>query len=249
MDFRDQPVRFSHLRAYGRSAMHGHAARTRADEPNKAMQIGSAVHALVSGTQKVCGYPGLQRRGKEYEAFAAANAGSLILTMADYKKAESMAAAVRDCKLAEPMLKGIAEETVNFRWMGLECRATPDVRGADYLTELKTSSNSDPMKFMWHAIRMHYHAQMRMQQIACRMEPKDCYIVCVESADPYPVSVFRIDEKALEAGEKLLVLWAERLKAAEAANVYPPYAQYIVPIELPEEDTGLIFPEDESEDI
>ena len=230
------PVRFSHLRAYGRSPMHGRHARMQEAEQTVAMERGSAVHALVLGTRKVCAYPGSQRRGKEYEAFAAEHADFEILTMAEYDKARQMTDAVRECKLAEPMLKGIAEHTILFRWMGLECRATPDIRGTDYLTELKTASSSDPERFVWMALRQHYHAQMRMQQIACADSLLlDCYIVCVESAEPFPVTVFRIDEKALEAGEKLLILWIERLKNCEKSQMFPPYAQCVMPIDLPEE--------------
>lgn len=239
-------VRFSHLRAYGRSPMHGHHARTTEMKPNPAMELGSAVHALILRNKPVCAYPGPQRRGKEYAAFAEDNPGSIILTSAEYEKASQMANAVRKCKLAEPLLAGTVEETILFDWMGLPCRATPDVRGDNYLTELKTSSNADPAKFVWHALRQHYHAQMRMQQIACANEQMECYIVCVESAAPYPVSVFRMDEKALEAGEKMLILWAERLKTCEQSESYPPYAQHITPIELPEEsDLDLVFPETE----
>ena len=243
----EQPVRFSHLRAYGRSAMHGHHARQQEQEPTVAMQRGTALHALVFDTQKVCGYPGSQRRGKEYEAFAAEHSGHVILTMAEFTKARLMADAVRQSKVAEPVLKGIAEKTILFRWMGLDCRATPDVRGEDYLTELKSSSSADPVRFPWHALRMHYHAQMRFQNIACGMTALDSYIVCVEAADPFPVTVFRIDEKALEAGEKLLVLWAETLKGAEASQIFSPYVNCIVPIDLPDnEDLDLVFPETET---
>ena len=225
--------------------MHGRHARMQEAEQTVAMERGSAVHALVLGTRKVCAYPGSQRRGKEYEAFAAEHADSEILTMAEYYKARQMADAVHECKLAEPMLKGILEQTILFRWMGLECRATPDIRGTDYLTELKTASSSDPERFIWMALRQHYHAQMRMQGIAveCAIKelgplqapPLDNFIVCVESAEPFPVTVFRIDEKALEAGEKLLVLWIERLKNCEKSQIFPPYAQCVMPIDLPEE--------------
>ena len=149
---------------------------------------------------------------------------------------------MRGCKLAEPMLQGITEQTILFDWMGLKCRATPDVRGPDYLTELKTASTADPMRFPWQALRMHYHAQMLMQQIACKdtLVP-DCYVVCVESAEPYPVMVYRIDEKALEAGYKLLVLWAESLKNCEKSRAFPPYAQCIMPIDLPDDALELDY--------
>lgn len=243
---RELPVRFSHLRAYGRSAMHGRHARLKEQQQTYAMERGTAVHAMLFGTKRVCGYPGSQRRGKEYDAFCLANADAEILTMAEYEKARRMADAVRQCKLAEPVLKGAVEKTIKFSWMGQQCRATPDVRGKDFITELKTASSADPMRFPWHALRMHYHAQMRMQQIACADEPKDCFVVCVESAEPYPVQVFRIDEKALELGEKLLVLWMERLKNAEAAGAFPAYTSCIMPIDAPEE-LNLEFGEEDAD--
>lgn len=214
--------------------MHGYHARTVEMEQTAAMQIGEGTHALISGTRKVVGYPGATRRGKEYEAFCAANDGALILSGSDYAKAAAMAEAIGSSALAASYLKGVMEQTILFRWMGLDCRATPDVRGVGFLTEVKTSASSEPMKFTFHALRMAYHAQMRMQQIACGARP-ECFVVCVESAAPYPVTVFEIDKRTLEIGEKLLTLWAERLKACEESQQFPPYAQSVCTLMAPED--------------
>lgn len=249
------PVRFSHLRAYGRSAMHGHHARTAAeDEPTYAMERGTAVHALLFGNRQVVAYPGKQRRGKEYEAFAADHPDAEILTMAEFAKARHMADAVLASKVAAPYLQGITEQTILFRWNGLDCRATPDIRGADFLTELKTSATSDPERFPWHALRMHYPSQMRMQQIAVyetqRIDvPPDCFIICVESAAPYPVQVFRITDRALDMGERNLMLWSERLKTCEASNYFPAYSECVAPLDIPEDDTELEFNDEPDEPL
>lgn len=234
------PVRFSHLKAYGRSAAHGLYARTHESDPNYAMQRGTAVHALIFGNRNVCGYPGRQRRGKEYEEFAAEHADYEILTLAEYDKARRMADAVLSSKVASPYIRGVTEETILFRWNGLDCRATPDVRGPDYLTELKTSASSDPERFPYHALRMGYHAQMRMQQYATGLLP-ECFIVCVEAEEPHPVTVFRLEERALDMGGRLLVLWAERLKSCESSNYYPPYSECVMPLDVPEDDAVLEF--------
>lgn len=229
-----QPVRFSHLRAYGRSAAHGHHARQVEMQQTRDMQRGTAVHALLFGTRPVVGYPGAVRRGKEYEAFVKANADAEILTMNEYTKARDMAEAIRSSTVAAPFLQGTCENTILFRWMGLDCRATPDVHGDGFLTEIKTSSTAEPVRFTWHALRMAYHAQMRMQQIAAQSECR-CIIVCCEAEAPYPVQVFEIDKRTLEIGEKLLVTWAERLKNCEASGVYPPYSTSIFPLCAPED--------------
>lgn len=204
------------------------------------------MHALLFGNKKVCGYPGYSRRGREYEAFVAKHEGAVILTLAEYEKAQRMAEAVRACELARPLLEGVHETTLNFRWMGLDCRATPDVRGPDYVTELKTSSSSDPSKFVWHARRMAYHAQLRFQEYACEknlMRIRDHWIVCIESHPPHPVTVFHLEPEAREEGERLLTLWAERLKNCEASGSYPPYVDCIVPLVWPK-DEGFDFLEE-----
>jgi len=247
-----QPVRFSHLKAYGKSALHGYHARSGPDdEQTYAMERGTAVHAILFETRKVAGYPGPVRRGKEYEAFVAAHADHEILTMADYDKARRMADAVRQHKLAWPLLQGVREETLLFRWNGMECRSTPDIRGDEFITELKSGATADPERFPYHATRrMSYHAQMRLEAIAVekkfRRAPLDHYIVCVEQSEPYPVQVFRLEERALDAGEKLLMLWSERLKVSEASGFFPPYTTCIAPLDIPEdeEDAGLTFPDE-----
>ena len=235
-----------HLRAYGRSPLHGQHARAAEADETYAMERGSAVHALLFKTTKVCGYPGAVRRGKEYEAFVREHPDTLILTKAEYDKALRMASAVAECKLAEPYLRGVYEETLLFRWNGLECRSTPDVRGADFVTELKTAATSDPSRFVWHARRMHYHAQLRFEEYGCRANGYgvlDHWIVCVESDAPHPVTVFHLEPEAREEGEKLLTLWAERLKNCEASQVYPPYVDCIVPLLWPKDEEELIFEE------
>jgi hypothetical protein len=237
-------VRFSHLRAYGRSAAHGRHAMLNDSEETYAMERGSAVHALLFKTKKVMGYPGATRRGKEYAAFAAMHTDAHILTMSEYDKALKMAEAIAECKLAQPFLQGVTEETLLFRWNGLNCRATPDVRGDDFVTELKTSSSADPMKFVWHARRMAYHAQLRFQEYGCaanKFPVNDHFIVCVESDAPHPVTVFHLEPEAREEGERMLTLWAERLKNCEASNAYPPYVDCVVPLVWPKDDFELDY--------
>lgn len=232
-------TRFSHLRAYGRSAMHGKYAVENDAEETRDMERGTAVHALVFGTRRVVGYPGPVRRGKEYEAFCAMNTDAEILTLSEYEKSRNMAEAVRASSVAAPYLVGVYEETIRFRWMGVDCRATPDVRGDGFITELKSSSSSAPEKFLWHARRMAYHAQMRFQGYACESAKhtvKDNWIVCVESEPPHPVTVFHVEPEALEEGDKLLTLWVERMKNSIASDTYPAYIDCPVPLVWPKEE-------------
>lgn len=245
MSLLELPVRFSHLRAYGRSGVHGYHARTTEMAQTIAMQRGTAVHALLFGTRKVVGYPGATRRGKEYDAFVVANPDTEILTGAEYEKAKAMADALRSSKTAAPLLEGVFEQTIHFNWFGRKCRATPDVRGNGFVTDLKTASSSDPARFQWHSLRMAYHAQMRMQLEA--VGTGEANLVVVESAAPYPVTCFRVTQEALEEGDKLCTLWMERLMNCEKADYYPPYVECIVPLDVPR-DLDLDYGDDDAAD-
>lgn len=226
--------------------MHGAYARTKPElPPTDAMQLGSAVDAMLFGHKKVYGWEGKVRRGKEWDAFQAEHADGVILTNKAFYAARNMADALQSCKVAEPFFKGAFQQTRLFRWNGLDCRATPDVIGDGFLTELKTSMCSDPNRFPWHARSMAYHAQMRMQNIAINDAAQDCIIVCIESKEPYPIQVFRLTEKALAEGEKCLIAWSERLKIAEQSSSYPPYSTCIMPLDVPDDEDNLIFPEED----
>lgn len=244
MTLLDQPIRFSHLRAYGRSAMHGHHSRTSEWTPSEGMLLGTATHALAFGTGKVISYP-KTRRGKEWDEFAYANTDSQILTAAQYEKATSMSSALLANRLAVEVMAGDAEQTILFNWYGRKCRATPDVRGDCYVTDLKTCQTSDPEKFVWSSLRFAYHAQMRMQMEAANVE--DAYIVAIEATKPYPITVFQLTHEALLDGERLLSLWMERLITCESSDSYPPYVSCIVPLDV-QRDVDLEYSDESDTD-
>lgn len=246
-DLLTRPVRFSHLKAYGKSPAHGLHSRISEWKPTKAMLLGTAVHALAFGTKKVAAYDGI-RRGKAWEQFKADNQDKHLLSPAEYYDARNMADALLASPVAVKALEGETEKTIKFHWYGRECRSTPDVRGIEHMADLKTCANADPAKFMWHSAKLGYHAQMRMQQIACGHDlDTPAYIVAVESKPPYPVVVFKLTEGALMEGEKMLCLWMERLKACEEAQEWPGYVQSVVPLDIPGE-VELDFGDDEGDE-
>ena len=243
-DLTQLPIRFSHLRAYGRSGAHGYHARTSAWEPTKPMLLGTAVHALAFGTRKVIAYEGT-RRGKAWDAFKLEHPDEHILSMGENYHARNMADALLKSKLAVQVLEGVAETTIEFQWFGRKCRATPDVKGNSFVTDLKTAKSADPAQFQWASLRMAYHAQMKMQCIAAGVDV--AHVVCVESVEPYPVTVFRVTDEALTEGEKLLTLWMERLINCEKADCFPPYVECIVPLDVPK-DLDLDYGDDDAAD-
>lgn len=243
-------IRFSRLRLMAKSPAHFYA---HPEGESAAMDTGKAVHSAILGGQRVTFYDKLTesgasapRRGKEWEAFQAANTDALILARSQYDEVSRIVESVRAHKDAMFLLAENQEQTLMFEMMGLECRTTPDARRAGLVAELKTCRSSDPRRFQWDSIRAHYHAQVAFHAEGARrakleQSTPDGYIVAVETSAPYPVTVFKLTPNALEQGMKSIRLWMEQLKGCLASNQWPAYAQSYVELDVPDPDAAEVF--------
>ncbi len=237
-------MRISDLKRIGQSPAHYKAATETAGSH---IDRGSAVHSVLLGGQHVTYYDrttddgkAAPRRGQHWEAFKAAHPDSLILTRAEVEQVDGMVQAVRACPEAMRVLDGVKEQTMRWDIQGRACRGTPDVRCDQYITELKTTRSSDPRRFMWDALKLGYHAQLAWYldgALKARVGTPDvAYVVAVESAAPYVVTVFRATERALEMGRRTYRSWFERLLNCEATDEWPGYVQTVVELDVPDRD-------------
>lgn len=187
------------------------------------------------------------RNGAAWEKFQADNRGALILSQSEYDETNRMVDSVRANPFALELLKGKIEDTIEFDFLGIPSRTTPDARTPKVVVELKTCRSSEPYAFAWQMKKLFYHAQMAfhvegMAALNASLNPTP-YIVAVESSPPYPVTVFRVTPAAMLEGHKLIRLWFEQLKVCKSANTYPPYSQAVVDLDVPgaDQDSGVIF--------
>jgi hypothetical protein len=242
IDPRDLPVRFSRLKAMSASPAHYYAACQRAtnEEETLAMRLGSGVHALVLD-QPVVLFPG-RRAGEKWDQFQAANAGAVILNQREWAEAFAMASSIlRHKEAATLLLDGTTrEELIEWSFLGRACSSRVDARSRYHLAELKTARTSKPGLFARDAIRMHYHGQCAFYDaanVATGGEPfANVYVIAVEKTDPFPVTVYRLTERALERGRQTNRLWFEQLLACESANEWPGYAESIVDLDTPDDE-------------
>lgn len=238
-DHRQQPVRFSNLKALARSPAHYLEAVTSERESTAAMRIGTlAHHRLLGGECRTVLYGGT-RRGKEWEAFKSkVPAGVEIVSSTEVTASSEIAAAVRRHDRAAGLLIGTNEQTIHWEWCGRACRSTPDSYTTRRVVELKTTMDASPDGFMRYANRNAYVNQLAFYRTCLRTmglsAADDAYIVAVESKPPYCVSVFHLDGYVLDLAERQNRLWMERLLACEAADEWPGYVQSDVEWALPE---------------
>jgi hypothetical protein len=240
-----QPARCFHLKEIGRSPAHGRLSLAgEEDEKESASRaLGSTVHALLEGRTDIVVYPGAVRRGKEWDKFKAEHEdGARIVLAKERDCAMSIADALLGNRDAARLINAPRvrrEETIIFDHLGRRCRATPDFAARSYawFAELKTTRCADPDRFRYDARRFAYHVQVAMQRLAIRAtegknKAKKAFIIAVETAPPWPVSVMEVEEDSLLAGEKQMHLWLERLLGCEAAGHWPGYVQSVVPLRI-----------------
>jgi exodeoxyribonuclease VIII len=214
-------------------------------------QRGSGVHSVILGEGRVVAYPGAVRRGKEYEAFVAAHPGYEVLTRGDYERVMGMVDALRANDEAMALLTGQHEVELDWSYLGRACQSHVDVigDGRAFITELKTAVTAEPWRFGRQALQFGYHAQLAFYREAlmasgARTAP-EAFVVAIESSAPYPVTILKLTDRALDFGARLFRLWFERLLACEAADAWPGYVQTTVPLDVPE-DLELTYGSEES---
>lgn len=250
-----EPVRFSRLKLMSKSAAHFAAGFGPETGP---MRKGTALHAyLLGGEKRVAVYTGGRRddRVKAWQAFKRDNEGQHILIPSELEAVAGMRASLERHGRAMWLLDGIQERRIHWTDAGRPCMGTPDnvipKGGRTTLVELKTCITSHPERFVWQCRKLAYHAQCAWYRRGIELSgdygpgPVDeVYMVVVESAAPYPVTVFRVDEPSLEAGEKMTRLWLEQLAVCEQKNHFPAYAESDVTLSVVDEEVELDWSSD-----
>lgn len=234
------PLRFSRLKRMAQSAAH---YKSYVPPDTASLRAGRAVHSLVLGGDDVICYPG-RRAGRAWEEFEAEHASYVILNQTEWDKAHGMAEAVKADENAATIIGGGAahEQQISWEYSGRACTGRVDVLSLPWLAELKTTKFAKPSWFTREAIRRGYVAQIAWYRTGVELDgrwsyrAREAYIVAVESSPPYPVSVFRLTERALEAGDRLWRGWFEFLRVCEDSDYWPGYTDAVVDLDAPEED-------------
>lgn len=232
-----EPVRFSRLKLFAKSAAHyesGYGAET------GPMRKGTALHAyLLGGPEKVVVYEGGRRDNRiaAWRDFQVEHAGKHILSPTEVESVVGMRQSIERHRRAMELLDdGVQENRIEWDIGGRACAGTPDVvrpkNGRKRVVELKSCQSSAPNLFKWRGKNMAYPAQVAWYQEGCERtmsyEPgpvDEVFVVAVESTAPYPVTVFRMRDSILELGRKQWRIWWEALRVCEAHDYYPAYAE------------------------
>ncbi len=232
-----EPVRFSHLKLMGKSAAH---FKARVQSDTSYLRKGSALHSYVLGDPtRVAVYEEGKRdkRVKAYQAFLEEHPNADILNPKEFAVVDGMRKSLEAHPRAMELLEGIREERIYWRRGSRDCAGTPDVvkllsGGRKRVVELKSAQSTAPELLKWQAKKMGYHAQLSWygdgieNSLVYPPGPvEEYFIVAVESAFPYPVTVIDVDPSMILKGAKQWRFWFEQLMVCEQTGHFPAYVE------------------------
>ena len=240
-------VNWSTLKHMGRSpAQYQHAVTSPAQRDTDALKRGRATHhavfepELFRSTYVV--WDGGTRRGKEWDAFRARNAGLEILTDDMHTDVLAIAAAVRSSTMAAKYVSGGKSEQ-SLAWLdresGLDCKGRVDfiaATGGGVIVDLKTCRDSSPSGFGRQVAQLEYHAQAACYSdghLAMTGQELPYVLVAVEVTAPYVVQVYRIHGDILDAGRNRYRELLGKVAACRKSNSWPGYFETEADLALP----------------
>ena len=211
-------------------------------------------HRLVEFTGKV-------RRGKEWDAFKAAQGDDAVIVNAkELAHAQRIATALTLDPRASAIIfrpDALLEQPIAWARDGRACSSRPDVRVPGVLVaDLKTCRSAQPARFVRESTWAGYHVQLRFYDFAdaadtgrTPWDPStrkgdriDLYSIAVESKRPHVVTVFALDDTAIVDADRRISLWWSRLMACEAENAWHGYSQCVEPFTCDDPENFLIAP-------
>jgi hypothetical protein len=227
------PARYLHERVHGRP-----------DTP--AMEFGRAYHSIVLGSgAEVVEIPAKTRGTKAEDA--ARDAGQIPLITKDYRRAQAMAAQLREHPIAGPLFArpGKAEQSFVARdpETGVMCRIRvdwmPDVApGARVLAvDLKTTASAEPVAFAKSMATFGYHQQgaFYCDALAQVLDVAPRFVFVAQEKDaPYLITIAEPDTEAFAWGRELNRQALRTYARCTAAGQWPGYEAQLDP-----EDDGI----------
>ena len=168
--------------------------------------------------------------------------GVEVLPEADYASVLGMRDAVLRHPRARSLFEGRGELEVTGVWedpeTGVLCKIRPDrlVERANLSVNLKSTRDASPWVFGSDAARRGYHrreAFYRRGLAALGIECTASALVTVESAPPYSVACYLIDEDHLQVADTEVRRLLDHFKYCEAEDYWPGYGDEFLTLRLP----------------
>lgn len=224
-------VNWSSLKHLLKSPMHYLFNKSQPPKDTQTLMEGRVAHTAILEPDRLpldyAVFSGPTRRGAEWEAFKAANAGRTIVKTVEYMEALCLRDAVRGHRIASSYLSGgEAERTITWtdEATGLVCKGRVDYLRADGIVDLKTAATLDERHFGNTFHNLGYHMQLAFYVRGLKalgMADPVVRLVAVEKPDPHDVAPFVVDPGVIATGDEKVGELLATLKECQRTKKWP----------------------------
>jgi hypothetical protein len=211
--------------------------------PTKSMRIGTALHSLtLEGVAPVV-MPEFSGKGSVAlrDEWKQAHAGALIVSEDEALDVHGMAASIAMHPIAGPAFaRRDGKSEVSAMWecpeTGVLCKSRFDWLLPGVIVDLKTAADASAAGFAHSVASYRYHVQDAFYSQAaasCGHSVEHFLFVVVESAPPFNVAVYRLDDEARDIGRRLYLRDLRTYKECKTSGVWPGYPTEIQELSLP----------------
>lgn len=259
MRYEDHPgVNPSSLKVLARkSPLHYKWSLTHPREETDAMRFGTAVHCAVLQPDVYAARYATRPKGLKFttadgKAWRQEQGERVILDTDEGEKIAAIVEALRSSRVAGPYLAhGRVEQPIYWTDpdFNFALKGRPDlVTDTGILVDLKTARDLSPHKVASQAIDLGYlfSAAMYFDGLTANgTKPRGTVLVYVETAAPFDVVVYRLDDDALSHGRDEYKAALEKLTDCLETGEWPGRFPDVTPFVIPRWAT----PEEESDDV
>jgi hypothetical protein len=238
---RIRALNISYAKLFHRSPAHVRAAIDEPFEETLAMRQGTAFHWRMLEPSRweseIAVEPGWNKNSNKYKAWAAEQAGKLLLSAKDYQNTDRMhQVASGKQSVGRYLSAGYPEKSL--LWFepeyGIWCKGRIDwvTPGGRELVDLKKTQVATRWAFEGAIRRYHYNHQaahyLRGFRAATGISPVDWIWICAEIDPPHECRVFAADPAAVATAEMELEEWYQRFAICEEIGDWPGYPDEVV---------------------
>ena len=217
-----------------------HALNRKQSEPTPAMVLGSAIHAKVLEPKTFddeflviekldLRYNVDKEKKKGYEA-----SGKILLQPKEGDVIERVYQSVINNPFAAQYLDGDIELSHYTTFMDVEVKVRPDVKGKDFIADIKTCQDNSPKAFRNDVFKYGYHIQAAFYAMVLDYPVEWFKFIAVETNHPYTTEVYTLSDEMIEMGIKDMVNALDKWKEYKQTGEIKLY-------DLPRLDDGSIL--------
>lgn len=220
--------------------------RTNEKDATKEMDMGSCLHSLLL-EQDISGFaPRPIKNGRlvasntnEYKEWEAQNSGKTAVHPDFYNQLYDALTAFTKHDTAMKMIKDAKIEQSAYSKdpeTGLYRKARADIRGAGFLTDLKSTAKLDD-NFVKNMFRLDYPGQLAHYDEtylhADGTETKSHYVLGFETSKPFGIRIYRIPIIYIEEAKEQQRAWLNEISVCLKENKWPGYRDEIIEVVRP----------------